>query len=116
MTLRSVDAAMGVHRNPKGSSQEFDRPGPGGHLVDEKVGRDARARRTRGTSAGSAVGTTSSCCASLVNLLYPKSHDMMERQCLGQDKKQGFWEYAVSTTRSPVATCWNWREAVSLVV
>jgi hypothetical protein len=77
MIVRSVDAAIGVQRNPKGSSQEFARPGPGGHFVDENVGREARARRTNGTSAAGEDEAASWSCALVGLLLKPKSHDMM---------------------------------------
>ena len=39
-------SAMGVHTKPKGNSQEFSSPGPGGHLDDEKLGPwEVRSRR-----------------------------------------------------------------------
>ena len=31
-------SAMGVHTKPKGNSQEFSNPGPGGHFVEAKTG------------------------------------------------------------------------------
>jgi hypothetical protein len=48
---------MGVHTNPKGSSQLLSRPGPGGHLEEVKTAPSS-ARRRDADGGGAAIASS----------------------------------------------------------